>query len=287
MSNTVRNVDAKMKKLLAKNKNELDMAQITPFSDEFQFGKNGLSLFIAPQGGGKSYNIAKYIFMTEALSKEPFFNLITFCSTNEGLDKTLETFKKSFKTKTIFISEKGLLAFLTKFIARQRKFYSMYNYVKSGGKAVDKTLGELFKKHGCINKKKEVKYVNRKIQEYGRPSYPNNMLLILDDFLGCDLLENKNSPVVKILTKLRHYNITVIISQQSTKGIGRTCRRLASDCILWRGIGYDDFMDFIKETPLRMDRDTAWQLYNSLKNKHDFFELHFHNDTYSLYRHQD
>ena len=134
------------------------------------------------------------------------------------------------------------------------------------------------------NKLKEYKYVARKIDEYGKPPYPNNMLLILDDFLGSDLLENKKSPLVKILTKLRHYNITTIVSQQSTKGIGRTVRRLASDCALWKGVGYDDFFDLMKEIPVKADKDYLWQLYQSLKNKHDFVEFHFHCDTYKCNR---
>ena len=37
-----------MNSTLARNKKELDAAQITPFCDELQFGKNGLYLFIAP-----------------------------------------------------------------------------------------------------------------------------------------------------------------------------------------------------------------------------------------------
>ena len=163
----------------------------------------------------------------------------------------------------------------------------MIKFLTSDGKIIDKTLDELFRKHGCINKLKMYKYITRKISQYGNPPYPNNMLLILDDFLGSDLLESKKSPLVKVLTKLRHYNITTIISQQSTKGIGRTARRLASDCALWKGIGYDDFMDLMKEIPVKADKDYLWNLYSSLKNKHDFVEFHFHCDTYKVNRFQN
>lgn len=273
-----------MKRTVEKNKSELDGGQIVSFCDELQFGKNGLYLFIAPQGGGKSYNIAKFILMTENMNAIPFYNSIIYCSTSDGLDKTLDVFKSKFKTDVRYIDEQRLLPFIEHYIKRQKHFYSMMKYLNSNGKVTDKTLSELFKKHGCYNKVKEYKYISRKINEYGNPPYPNNMLLILDDFLGSDLLESKKSPLVKVLTKLRHYNITTIISQQSTKGIGRTVRRLASDCALWKGIGYDDFMDLMKEIPVKADKDYLWNLYNSLKNKHDFVEFHFHCDTYKVNR---
>lgn len=273
-----------MSSTLSRNKKELDAAQITPFCNEVQFGKNGLYLFIAPQGGGKSYNIAKFILMTENLNGTPYYNTIVYCSTSDGLDKTLDVFRKKFKTDVKYIDEQRLLPFITHYIKRQKHFYSMVKYLNSNGKTVDATLTELFKKHGCINKIKEYKYIVRKLNEYGNPPYPNNMLLILDDFLGSDLLESKKSPLVKVLTKLRHYNITTIVSQQSTKGIGRTVRRLASDCALWKGIGYDDFIDLMKEIPVKADKEYLWQLYSSLKNKHDFVEFHFHCDSYRVVR---
>ena len=274
-----------MNKTITTNKKELAAAQIEPFCDELLFGKNGLYLFIAPQGGGKSYNIAKFVLMTESLNaSKPYYNTIVYCSTSDGLDKTLDVFRKKFKTDVKYIDEAKLLPFISHYIKRQKHFYSMVKFLNSNGKVVDDTLAQLFKKHGCINKLKEYKYIMRKLNEYGNPPYPNNMLLILDDFLGSDLLESKKSPLVKILTKLRHYNITTIVSQQSTKGIGRTVRRLASDCALWKGIGYDDFIDLMREIPIKADKDYLWKLYNSLKNKHDFVEFHFHCDKYKVNR---
>jgi type II secretory ATPase GspE/PulE/Tfp pilus assembly ATPase PilB-like protein len=85
-----------MNSAIEKNKSDLDMAKIEPFSPENQFfyGKNGLILFIAPQGGGKSYTLSEFILLSEKLFKKPFFQNIIYCSTNDGLDKTLATFKK-------------------------------------------------------------------------------------------------------------------------------------------------------------------------------------------------
>jgi hypothetical protein len=91
-----------MNEAIEANKDDLAMAKIEPFSPEnkFFYGKNGLILFIAPQGGGKSYALAEFI-LTEQIYKKPYFETIIYCSTNDGLDKTLATFKAKFKTKVI------------------------------------------------------------------------------------------------------------------------------------------------------------------------------------------
>jgi type II secretory ATPase GspE/PulE/Tfp pilus assembly ATPase PilB-like protein len=49
-----------MDEVITKNKTDLDMAKIEPFSPENQlyYGKNGVILFVAPQGGGKSYTLS-------------------------------------------------------------------------------------------------------------------------------------------------------------------------------------------------------------------------------------
>jgi hypothetical protein len=96
-------------------------------------------------------------------------------------------------------------------------------------------------------KQRQQKYVNKKIKDYSEPDYPTNTLLILEDFMGSDLLERKESPVVKHLSKHRHYNITTIISQQSTKGIGRTVRRLASDVVRWERLSLEHLSDVERE----------------------------------------
>ena len=218
----------------------------------------------------------------EEINKQPYYNSIIYCSTSDGLHKTLDAFRKKFKTDVHHIDEDPLLPFIQHYIKRQKHFYSMVKYLNSNGKIIDKTLDELFRKHECINRAKMMKYIAGKLNEYGNLPYANNMLLILDDFLGSDLLESKRSPLVKTLTKLRHYNITTIRSQQSTKGIGRTARRLASDCALWKGMGYDDFMDLMKEIPVKADKGYIWTLYISLRNKHDFVEFHFRCDSYKV-----
>ena len=96
-----------------------------------------------------------------------------------------------------------------------------------------------------------------------------------------DLFKSTRSPFVKVLTKLRYYIITTIISQQDKK-IGRTVRYLASDCALWKSTIFDGFMELMKEISVKADKDYILTLYNPLHSKKDFVEFHFHSDIYKV-----
>ena len=257
---------------------DLDFEKIAPFDDECKFGKNGLWLFIGPQGSGKTHKLLETILYTELVYGKPYLDNIIFCSTSVQLDKTLDAFKKKIKTKIEFVPEDKLLERIKTHIKRKAKFYSMMKYIKSRGEESDETMVRLAKKHKLYDVKKTSKYIKKKIEDYGHPAYPAPLLLIMDDFLGSSMLESKMSEMVKLLTKCRHNNITCIIAQQSTKGIGRTVRRLASDCCLWKGFGEDDFMDFTKEFNMSMGRKELYNIYKQLKTRHDCMIFHSHLD---------
>ena len=140
-------------------------------------------------------------------------------------------------------------------------------------------------KHRLYDKSRTAKYIRKKIADYGHPGYPAHLLLVLDDYLGSDLLEAKNSQVVKFLTKCRHFNITCIISQQSTKGIGRTVRRLASDAVIWKGFGEDDFLDLVREFSISADKKMLYKIYAGLKDNHDNMAIHNHLDEIEIQLH--
>ena len=271
-----------MEEVQSKEHEELDFEKIEPFDDECKFGKNGLWLFIGPQGSGKTHKLIETILYTELCYDKPYYDSIIFSSTSESLDKTLDSFKKKIKTRIEFCPEDKLLDRLAMHIKRKAKFYSMMKYVKSHGTVSDTSMVKMAKKHKLYDVKKTSRYIKKKIDDYGHPSYPAPLLLILDNFLGSNLLENKMSEMVKMLTKCRHYNITCIISQQSTKGIGRTVRRLASDCCLWRGYGETDFYDLTKEFNLSMNRKDLFSIYQSFKSKHDHMDIHSHLDEVDI-----
>ena len=209
-----------MDEVLSKNKEEMDMEKIEPFSEECKFGKNGIWLFIGPQGSGKTHKLIQTILYTEFYGEKPYFNNIIFSSTSDTLDKTLDAFRKKIKTKIEFVKQENLFDRLQSHIKRKTKFYSMMKYINSNGDIVDPTMKHIAEKHKLYTRPKTAKYLRKKMEDYGHPNYPANLLLILDDYLGSNLLEFKNSPIVMFLTKCRHFNITCIIAQQSTKGIG-------------------------------------------------------------------
>ena len=275
-----------MEEVLGKKKEEMDMEKIEPFSDECKFGKNGIWLFIGPQGSGKTHKLIQTILYTELYDKKPYFNNIIFSSTSDCLDKTLDAFRHKIKTKIEFVKQENLFKRLQTHIKRKTKFYSMMKYIKSHGDSVDPTMKRLSEKHSLYSKKKTAKYLKKKLDDYGHPNYPANLLLILDDYLGSNLLEMKSNPMVQFLTKCRHFNITCIISQQSTKGIGRTVRRLSSDACVWRGFGETDFIDLTKEFNLSMDRKILYNIYKNFKDKHDNMEFHNHMDEVEVDLHE-
>ncbi|MDR1722031.1 MAG: hypothetical protein LBR24_03160, partial [Methanobrevibacter sp.] len=212
-------INSLMDAILSKRNEEMDMEKIEPFSEECKFGKNGLWLFIGPQGSGKTYKLMQTILYTDLIQgNKPFFNNIIFSSTSDTMDKTVDSFKKHFKTKIQYVKQKDILPRLEQHIKHKAKFYSFMKFIRSDGLEKDELMKDIAVKHELTNKFRTAEYIKYKIERYGHPQYPANCLLILDDFLGCDLLERKENPMVKMLTKCRHYNITCIISQQSTKG---------------------------------------------------------------------
>ena len=268
-----------MNDVTSKRKEDVDMGKIEPIDEEeCKWGINGLWLFIAPQGGGKTYTLIEIILFTEMYRKEPIFNQIIFSSTSDGMDKTLDMFRKVIKSPIEFVPEDKLIQRLDGHIKRKKKFYSMMKFIKSNGKTVDDIMKKTAKKYRLYSTEKTAKYIRHKIEQYGHPKYPANLLLILDDYLGSDSLEKRNQPLVKKLTKLRHYNITTIISQQSCKGIGKTVRILCSDIALWKGFGEEDVLDLFKEMSLPMDKKDIFAIYKTLTNKHDRIEIHKHVD---------
>ena len=275
-----------MDEVLSKNKEEMDMEKIEPFSEECKFGKNGIWLFIGPQGSGKTHKLIQTILYTEFYGEKPYFNNIIFSSTSDTLDKTLDAFRKKIKTKIEFVKQENLFDRLQSHIKRKTKFYSMMKYINSNGDIVDPTMKHIAEKHKLYTRPKTAKYLRKKMEDYGHPNYPANLLLILDDYLGSNLLEFKNSPIVMFLTKCRHFNITCIIAQQSTKGIGRTVRRLSSDACVWRGFGESDFIDLTKEFNLSMNRRDLYNIYKQFKNKHDNMEFHNHMDEVEIDIHE-
>ena len=279
-------IEQNFSRLEQKHKKELDAALIKPIHDKYLFAQNGITALIATMGSGKSYNYIKSVCKQEVIFDEPFYELVVICSTSSKFDKTVETYKELIKkSKLVCVKDSDLLSWLNKYMRRILKYNAINDFVQSYFKKIPEELDRLFKKHGLAaldeenlnpkKKTKRLKYITEKLVKYQWKTVPHRCLLILDDFASHPLLRSKETEMSRLLKKLRHFNINVIICVQTCKSIPKDIKRILSDIILFPGIGLDDFKDLMKESPASMfDIKTLWNEYNALESQHDMFTIH-------------
>lgn len=313
----MKKVDRIIDQVITKNKKELDMASIKPLTPDYPFSSNGLYIFIGKMGSGKSYAIIKHMLMSENMFEQPYYSTIVYCSTSGALDKTVASFMDLFKTPVVNIKDTELMEWLQRHIKRKIKFYSFMKYLNSKCKKIDETLQHSIDKHNLKklvpvpeapkgltrqtpifiendtrydpkpnveipNKKKICKYIARKLIKYNAKQYPQNILLVLDDFAGNALIRRPDSPLCKLLTKTRHYNITAIFAVQTPKFILKNLKRMATDVKIWKGLSEEDFYALMKELTHTFDTDEMWGIYHALKDNHSCLTLNLSNDTFAI-----
>lgn len=275
-------IEASFNKIAEKNKAELDAALIKPIHDKFPFAQNGICAMIASMGSGKSYNYLKSIAKQEVLDpNQPFYELVVICSTSAKFDKTVETYKPLIKkSKLVCVKDTDLLFWLNKYMRRILKYNAIINFVNNGCKEPNEELTRCFEKHRLLGniknvREKQIKYISDKLVKYDWKTYPHRCLLVLDDFANHPLLRSKETEMCRLLKKLRHFNINVIICVQTVKSIPKDIKRTLSDMILFPGIGEDDFMELMKESPAGMfDKKNLWNEYKRLTNPQAMFAIH-------------
>lgn len=276
-------VDEMINKIVKKNSSELNMALIRPLSDEYKFSTNGFYIFCGKMGSGKTLEIIKHILITDRMNDgEGYYNLIVFCSTSGGLDKTVQAFLPKIKTPIAFVPDTSLLQFLQCHIRRKKKYYSIYRYVNSNGKKIDDEFKRLIEKHNLDKEEKKLLYVAQKLLKYNTVKYPLNLLLVLDDFAGHKLINKPDAELCRILTKTRHYNITCILAVQSTKFVIKNLKRICTDLVLWRGVGWDDFYDLQRELPHNFDVKEVWEEYKKLNDPHSKLVMNLYAGSYEI-----
>lgn len=276
-----RNIDKQFDATQKKNK-YLKHALLTPIHEKYPYAQNGITAMIASMGSGKTYTYLKLMKQQEVLFDDCFYELIVLCSTSNKFDATVNAFKPLIKkSKLVAIKDSDLLEFLNKYMRRILKFNSLNKFMVNR-KDIDEELERLAEKHKLkldSTKPKDVervvKYVVGKIQKYNWRTFPHRCLLVLDDFAAHPLLRSKENELPRLLKKLRHFNINVIICVQTTRSIPRDIKRILSDCILFPGISRDDFLDLMKEGPFgSFDAEDSYKVYKSLTNKHDRMVFH-------------
>ena len=275
-------IEESFRKVAEQNKKELEAALIKPIHDKFPFAQNGICAMIASMGSGKSYNYLKAIAKQEVLdSHQPFYELVVICSTSAKFDKTVETYKTLIKkSKLVCVKDTDLLFWLNKYMRRILKYNAIIQFVNTGCKEPNEELSRCFDKHRLNNvtknsKQKQLKYITDKLIKYDWKTYPHRCLLVLDDFANHPLLRSKETEMCRLLKKLRHFNINVIICVQTVKSIPKDIKRTLSDMILFPGIAEDDFMELMKESPAGMfDKKKLWTEYKAIKDPQAMFAIY-------------
>ena len=283
-----RKIDEQFNKISKQNADELGYAQLKPIHEKYPWAQNGITAMIAPVGSGKSYNYLKLMAKQEHIFNEPFFELIAICSTSNKFDKTVQTFKDTIKkSKIVPVKDTDLLDYLNEYMHRIFIYNTIMKFVMDGlpwDKLENKypELLDLLRKHVGIynytNNKtivKGLKWITEKLNEYNWKTYPHRMLLILDDFASHPLLRSRETEMSRLLKKLRHFNINVIICVQTVKSIPKDIKRGLSDVILFPGISEFDFKDLLKEINMNfIDHNTLWNNYKQIDNRHTTIALH-------------
>ena len=276
-------VDKLMTKQMNKNKAIINNALIEPLTQDYPFCTNGIYFLCNKMGGGKTYWIMRHIMITERLFHEPYYDTIVFTSTSGTLDKTVSSLQPQIKTPLTYIKDSDLMQYLDKHIKNKMKFYAVMEFLNSNGETINDIMTHLIEKHRWIkyikgkktyDLRRMIDYVQRKMTKYNFNTYPSNTLLILDDFAGHPLLKKVDSPLGRMLTKTRHYHLTVIIAAQTWRFINLNIKRLCSDIIIGKGFSIEDFENMIKQTPGSFNFKQLWLEYSSLKGKHSKMICH-------------
>ena len=274
-------VEALIKETLKKNKKELDMALIRPLHPSYPFSTNGVVFLIGKMGSGKSFWIWKHIMITERLFKNPYYSKILFCTSSGKMDKTSEVMSEKVKTSIDFVKEEELISILERHLRRKNKYYALVKYVMSRMRKSSEEMDRIISKHSLEDIKDRIIYIANKIQKYGTTDYPYNTLLILDDAADSDLLK-KNSPLIRIMTKTRHYNLTVIAAIQTIRFVHLNAKRLATDVICYAGYSKEDFEALLTQTPNDLDKKSITRKYLQLKDPHSKFIMNITAGKYTF-----
>jgi hypothetical protein len=231
---------------------------------------------IAAPGTGKTYNYLKMIAQQEVLFEDPFFELVVISSTSDKFDKTVLTFKQAIRrSKLEAVKDEDLLKWLDEYIKKVLLYNTLMQFVNNGLKNPDEEMTRIINENGLRTPKKTIEFISKKFSELGWRTYPHRCLLIMDDFASHPMLKRKEDPLSRMLKKLRHFNINVVICVQTTKSIPKDLKRILTDCVLFPGISEEDFKYLIKESTLSIKSpDEMWSEYQKITVPQTMFTIH-------------
>ena len=139
------------------------------------------------------------------------------------------------------VSDTELMPFLMKNVREKAKYYAITELINSNLTKITDDMKAIIKKHhlmesnGKFNLRKLSSYVLSKLAKYPFRKMPSNTILILDDYGGHKLLNKPDSPLANFITKVRHYNYTVVIMCQTWRHICLNLKRLCTDFVIFQG----------------------------------------------------
>jgi hypothetical protein len=250
-----------------------------------------------------------------------YYSLIAFCSTSGEMDRTVQTIldENVIKTPIVQVSDKNLMSFLERHLKRKKKYYAMVKYLQQ--KKINDTLQHSVDKHNIkfyaydpkkkkvpelfdavpyrrstgdevdvrqmmlvekVNKPKLMAWILKKIEEYGVSRSVLPLLVVLDDFAGHPLLERKETPLARMMTKCRHYSCTFVVAVQTAKYVIKNIRRQATDIVVWCGLSEEDFHQLFKEIAYSYDEKTLWEEYRQLPTQTSHLILNVKAQSYKF-----
>jgi hypothetical protein len=237
LQSRLQKVDDTFDEISKRHAAELKIAKITPIHREFLFAQNGICAMIAGMGAGKTYNYLKLAAKQQELFAKPVFEEVVICSTSGEFDKTVQTFKSVItKSKLTCVKDTDLMEYLDKHIEKIALYNILMRFINSGFAEPDEAMREIILTKRLYDGKKLLRYLTLTINDLGFKTYPCRMLLIMDDFASHPLLKRKETELSRMLKKLRHYQINVIICVQTVKSIPKDIKRNLSDLVLFPGI---------------------------------------------------
>ena len=281
MNKIILEVDKIMKDDSEKNKNELNSGLVLPFSEEYQFCTNGIYFFNGKIGSGKTYGVIRHIMITDRLLDEPYYDHVVLSATSGSMDKTSKTFMKNIQAKINAVSDTELMTYLQKNVRQKAKYYAIMKLINSNLTDITDDMRQIINKHhliktdsGNFDLRRLSAYVMTKLSKYPFSKCPSNSVLILDDYGGHKLLNAPDSPLANFITKVRHYNYTVIIMCQTWRHICLNLKRLCTDFVIYQGYSIHDFETFIIQSGCTRDWKELWEEYKNLISPRSYMELH-------------
>ena len=284
MKHLFEEVDEKMNE----KSDKLNSSLILPFSKDYQFCSNGVYFYCGKMGSGKTFNLIRHILITERLGQDSYYDQIIISATSDSMDSTAKTFISKVQASVVKVPDSELISFLQRYIRRKKKYYAIVEFIQSGMQKTSEEMERIIDKHhlrqqdGTYDMKRLTNYILSKLSKYPFKKYPSNTLLVCDDFAGKGLVSKPDSPLANLITKVRHYHMTVAILMQTWRFLALNIKRLITDFVIFQGFSKYDIELIWKQSGITLPFDEIWDAYKSLISPRSYLEIHIMTNTINV-----